>query len=511
MVTNSFDAEQGLAGGAAINVQIKSGTNDLYGSTFQYHSNQRLKAKPFFLPQGERNPKLVYNQFGATLGGPIKRDKLFYFLSYEGTSDRKNASQFGTVSTAAIKKGDMSASPRLVYDPLTGDEAGANRIAFSGNIVPPSRISPIARKIADLTPLPNLDLPTNNFFATAATILDRHTADTKLNWNANEKLSMFLRFSILQYNSYNQQMFGDAIGGPPIAGGNPGSGYGGTYSATLAGTYVFTPHFIVDAYYGYTRIDTTSEQPRLDEKIGLDFLGIPGTNGPRRFEGGWPRFAIDNYTNVGINEAFMPYYRRDPQYQYVANFNWTKGNHDIRFGLDLYRQHLNQNQVEFIAGAFHAGQGGFTFSGGPTTVRGGPSPNQFNSYAVFLMGLPTRIGKIHAVPDEWSLRAWLYSTYLRDRWNVTPKLTLSYGVRWEYFPLVTRVERGIERYDVNINKMLICGIGSVPKDCGVEISKRMFAPRFGLAYRATSSFVIRAGYGITNDPYVILEPLRANY
>lgn len=512
VVTNSFDAEQGLAGGAAINVQVKSGTNELHGSGFEYHSNQRIKAKPFFLPVGQGKPKLVYNQFGATIGGPIKRNKLFYFLSYEGTTDRRNASNFYTVPTAAIKRGDMSDSPRLIYDPTTGDSLGANRTPMPGNLVPAARISPISRKIADLVPLPNQPgLLTSNYFAAAPFIFDRHTGDSKINWNASSKLSVFGRWSMLQYNSYNQQAFGDAIGGPPIGGGNPGYGDGRTYSLTLAATYVFTPQFIVDAYYGYTRMDTNSQQPRLDEKIGLDFLGIPGTNGTRRFEGGWPRFVIDNYTNVGINEDYMPYFRRDPQFQYVANANWTKGTHNIRFGVDLYRQHLNQTQVEFIGGAFHGAQGGFTFSGGPTALRGGLASNQFNSYATFLLGLPTRIGKIHAAQNEWALRAWLYSTYIRDRWNVTNKLTVDYGVRWEYFPFPTRVERGIERFDAGINKMLICGIGSIPRGCGVEISKKRFAPRFGIAYRASRNFVIRTGYGITNDPYAILEPLRANY
>ena len=207
----------------------------------------------------------------------------------------------------------------------------------------------------------------------------------------------------------------------------------------------------------------------------------------------------------------MPYFRRDPQYQYVANFNWTKSAHNIRFGFDLYRQHLNQQQAEFVGGAYHGAQGGFTFTGGPTALRGGAAANQFNSYAAFLLGLPNRIGKINLVPDEYNERVWLYSLYARDSWNVSRRLTLNYGVRWEYFPLPTRADRGIERYDPDTNKMLICGAGSVPTDCGVDISKRRFAPRLGLAWRATDTFVVRAGFGISNDPFNATELLRANF
>lgn len=513
VVTNSFDAEQGLAGGAAISVQTKSGSNDLHGSAFEYHTNQRLKAKPFFLPQGERNPKLVYNQFGGTIGGPIKRDKLFYFAAYEGTFDRQNASRFSTVPTAAIKRGDMSESPRPVYDPLTGDAAGANRVAFANNQVPPGRISSISRKIADLTPLPNLTGLTNNYYSTSPFTFDRHTIDTKVNWNPTEKLTMFTRYGMLHYSDFDPQVFGDELGGPPISafGGNPGHGQGNTFSLTTAVTYLFTPTFMMDAYYGWTKANTDSEQARLDEKVGSDILGIPGTNGARRIKGGWPRFIIDTYTTLGINEDFMPYYKRDPQYQYVANFNWTKGTHNVRFGMDIYRQGMNQIQEQFVGGAFHGGQGGFTFAGGPTSIRGGASPNQFNSYAAFLLGLPTNMGKVDLIPDQYTVRAQLYSGYIRDRWNPTSRFTVSYGTRWEYFPVATRADRGLERYDASTNQMLICGVGQVPRDCGIKVSKRMFSPRVGIAWRWTDTFVIRAGYGITNDPFVITEPMRANY
>ncbi len=511
VVTNSFDAEQGLAGGAAVNVQIRSGTNEIHGSAFEYHANQHLKAKPFFLPQGQDKPKLVFNEFGGTLGGPIKRNKVFYFLSYEANYNRESASRFGTVPTARIKSGDMSESPRPIYDPLTGNADGSGRIAFPGNRVPAARISSISKKLADLTPPPNLEGFTNNYFATASYIFDRHRADTKVNWNPSEKLTMFGRFSLLHYDMNNPEMFGP-VGGPEISsqGGNPGVGTGDTYSFTGAATYVFSPAFVLDAYFGWTRMETSVEQSRLDEKLGLDFLGIPGTNGPRRFEGGWPRFSISSYTNLGINNDFMPYHRSDPQYQYVANFNWTKSSHEVRFGLDFYKNGMNHLQPE-ATGALHGAQGGFTFAGGPTTVRGGPTSNQFNSYATFLLGLPTAIGKITQVPDLYHTRQWNYSLYIRDRWNATRKLTVSYGTRWEYFPFPTRTDRGLERYDFVNNRMLICGVGQAPKDCGVEVSKRLFAPRVGIAYRLTDGFVIRAGYGITYDPFSLQRPLRTNY
>ena len=510
VVSNSFDAEQGLAGGAAISVQTKSGTNERHGSVFEYNSLQRMKAKPFFLPVGQGKPKLVYNQFGGSFGGPIKKDKLFYFLAYEGTMDREAASRFGTVPTAAIKSGDMSDSVRLIYDPETGDFQGNNRTPFPQNRVPAARMSPISRKLADLTPLPTLSPLTNNYFLAAPFLFDRHTGDSKLDYRVTSRLNTFVRFSMLRYNSFNQELFG-ALGGPPINGGNAGTSDGGTYSNTVAANYVVSPSFIIDAYFGYTRMDTSSQQGRLDENLGRDFLKIPGTNGTRRFEGGWPTFAVDSYTNIGTNDNYMPYYRRDPQYQYVSNFNWTHGRHNVRFGFDLYRQHLNQNQAEFVGGTFFGAQGGFNFGGGPTQLRGGASGNQFNSYASFLLGLTTLYGRTYQAPDEYHLRAWLYSFYVRDRWNVTPKLTLDYGMRWEYFPVPSRTDRGIERYDTDTNKVLVCGAGSVPKDCGIEISKRRFAPRVGLAYRITNSWVFRAGYGITNDPFIGTELLRAEF
>jgi hypothetical protein len=307
-------------------------------------------------------------------------------------------------------------------------------------------------------------------------------------------------------------MFGD-LGGPEVssAGGNPGNGFGRTHSFTGAVTYIMTPTLIMDAYYGYTLANTVVEQARLDEKLGSDFLGIPGTNGTRRFEGGWPGFGFSTYTQLGVPNAFMPYDRSDPQHQYVANMNWTKGAHELRFGFDVYFTGMNHLQPEVSGGGAYGASGGFTFGTGPTQLSGGPAGNQFNSYATFLLGLATTVGKITQVPDVYSTRQKSFALYLRDRWNASRKLTLSYGLRWEYYPYPTRTDRGLEWYNPETNKMHLCGIGNVPEDCGVHISKKNFAPRIGFAYRATDTFVIRAGYGITYDPFSLQRPLRTNY
>src|SRR4051812_40641965 len=172
---------------------------------------------------------------------------------------------------------------------------------------------------------------------------------------------------------------------------------------------------------------------------------------------------------------------------------------------------MNQLQPE-ATGALYGAQGGFGFGSGPTQTVGGPSGNQYNSYATFLLGLQTDMGKVLMTPENgYTTRQNNYTFYIRDRWNVSPKLTVSYGVRYEYYPFPKRADRGLEWYDAQVNKMLVCGTEGIPTDCGVHVSKKLFAPRVGFAYRATPTFVIRAGYGITYDPFSLQRPFRTNY
>ncbi len=280
----------------------------------------------------------------------------------------------------------------------------------------------------------------------------------------------------------------------------------------------------MDAHFGWARQGTSSEQPGLGQNFGRDVLGIPGTNGTRQFESGWPTFEFeqgDDFATIGVNENFMPYYRHDPQEQYVVNFNWIKGKHDVRFGGDIYHQALNQTQAEFITGGFGA-QGGFGFDRGITERCETVSPetgnceetssgSRYNSVAGFLIGQASRAGRTLQVPDEYHVNARLYSTYVRDRWTPGDKLSIDVGTRFEYFPVPTRPDRGIEFYDVDTGKVLLCGVGSIPKDCGIDIGGARFGPRLGLAYRFSDKWVARAGYGLTNDPYYGMELIRANY
>jgi hypothetical protein len=515
VVTNSFDAEQGLAGGAAINVQIKSGTNDFHGAVFWYHNNNNTKARPFFLPANQDKPKLVYNQNGGAIGGPIIRNKLFFFASYEGTYDREFAGALSTVPTTLMKRGDMSESPRLVYDPATGAANGTGRSPFPDNRIPLARIDPIAAKIAALMPDPTDPRQfTGNYYSQGSYLFDRKTLDTKINWNVSDRITSYVRFSFLDYNGNFPTRFGDKLLGSSLAGGNPGKGFGNTYSVTAAMTYTVTPTLVIDTNFGYTLMDTNVEQPDLDRKIGLE-LGIPGTNGSRRIEGGWPGFGISGFDTFGLADSYMPYYRNDPQYQWIGNGNWTKGAHNIRFGAELGWQQLNHTQPEFYGGSWGA-PGGFSFGGGPTTLNGGPASNQWNAMSTFLLGLPTTIGKIYQWPDQYSTRTSMQSLYLRDQWQVNRHLTLNIGTRWNYFPMPTRSDRGMERYffpgDPSYgDKVMVCGVGSTPRDCGVSMSKKLFAPSVGIAYRLNDTTVIRTGYGINTDPWNIARAMRTNH
>ena len=509
VVTNNFDAEQGLAGGAAISVQIKSGTNQLRGSAFEYHFNEKMRARPYFTPSGTNRGKWRDDQFGGTLGGPLRQNRLFYFVSYEGTRQRRNVPSTISVPTMAVRAGDFSATGATIYDPKTGAPDGSGRAPFPNAVIPQDRISAVAKKIAPFWPEPNLPGEFNNYFTQPLFIFNRWTVDSKVNWNATERLHLFSRYSQLDFFQDNETVLGPQLQGAPGAGGNPGIGWGDTYNFSTGLTFTPTSTIAIDGHFGWVRMNSNVEMSDLAENKGLDWLGIPGTNGPDPWDGGTPYFDLDGYADLGTTQDFMPYYRSDDQYQVVANMNWVKGSHNVRFGSDLYHTALNHIQPEILDDSFGA-RGGFNFNAGPAALRG-TSTNNFQSFASFLLGLPSEAGRLKLNVAPYTTRSWQYSFYIRDQWQVTNAMTVSFGTRYEYFPMVTRADRGIERYNLSTNVMEIGGMGPVPKDLGVKLQKNLFAPRLGATYRLDRRSVVRGGFGITNDPYSLARSMRTNH
>ncbi len=497
VVTTSPDAEQGLAGGASVNVQLKSGTNDLHGSLYWYHINSGVKARPYFLPLNQGIPKLVNNNPGATLGGPIRKNKLFYFASYEADLIRQGSAQLTTVPTAAIRSGDMSASPNPVYDPATGAGNGTGREAFANRVIPASRISPIARKIVDLVPQPNVaNALVANYYVNTPILYDLQRFDFKTDWNVSSKLRAVGRFARQPYNNVQDTVFGPVLGGSPNH-----QQYGATTVPSATVTYLASPSVVIDGTFGFQNVQQTLFPPGTDQKLGSDFLGIPGTNsGPLPYYGGMPQFSVATYSLYGYNYTPLEYQQRT--FQYTANLSWIKGAHNLRLGVDLNRQQMNH---------FEIAPTNFTFTGNVTSLNGGPGPNQFNSYGDFLLGQPSSYVNSRQTGPLITLRSWQQSLYVRDQWQATRKLTLSLGLRWEYYPVPTRADRGIERFDEATGTYLICGAGPTPRDCGIHVSKKLFAPRVGIAYRPTETFVIRAGYALSPEQINMARDGIGNY
>jgi len=415
-----------------------------------------------------------------------------------------------TVPTADQREGNFSAYGTTLYNPFSPSAAtdGSGRTPFPNATIPASLHSRVSRQLIEWLPLPTrTDRVTQNYFASEPSVFDRDSTDAKVNWNVSNKFTMFGRFSILNFDIISPAPFEKASGGPIENGQQAGYGYGRTVTLTYGANYIVSPNLLVDGNFGFTRMSPSVTPFQFGQNIGLDVLKIPGTNGPDPLQSGIPHFAISNYETLGNTGSANPFFWRDNQYQYNLNTSWIKGRHSVRFGLDFTRQQMNHTTSELDASP----RGQFDYGGGPTALRGGAAPNQFNSFATFLLGLPTSIGTSAPMESPITTRNWAQGFYIRDQWQATRNLTLALGVRHEYYPMSTRANRGMELYNPDTNQMLIGGVGSVPRDLDIEMSHKLFSPRAGLAYRVGAKWVIRSGFGINIDPYPLARPLRTNY
>ena len=516
VVTNSFDAEQGMAGGAAVNVQIKSGTNQFHGTAHEFHFDQNFAARNYFntIGQSAHKNRNNQNQFGGTFGGPIKKDKLFFFIDYERTTQRGKAGpDTRTLPTAAMASGDFRNLPGnpIIYDPATGTTTGVGKqqISCNGvlNVICPNRIDPAsAAMIKLLQPSIATVFPTanglNNFVGSGTFMFNRDTADAKINYVVSDKWMVFGRYSLSKTLVFDPPLLGAAVG-DATAGGQLGEAPGLIQSVGLGATHTFTPNLLLDWNFGFTRqrLGSTFD---LSSAKGLNDLKIPGTNnagapGTPSLYYGLPGFSFTTGgASFGNAQPANPFTFRDQQFVTGANLSWTRGRHNVRGGIEWNHSQINHFQPQ--GGTFQQPRGAFQFNGNVTSLRG-TTPTWFNSWADFMLGLPTTTGKAIALFNPVALRWSQWASYLRDQWQLTPKLTLTLGVRWEYYPFgYSDNGKGLRLLDLNTGNVLIGGYGSVPRDDRVDVGHGQLLPRVGLAYRLTPSTVIRAGFGQSADP-----------
>ena len=526
IATNSFDAEQGAAGGAATNVTIKSGTNMLHGELYERHQNNDMTAVNYFAHTSPLG-KNVFNNYGFALGGPVYipkvingKNKLFFFVDWQEIKRRQYASTPNyTLPTAAMRQGDFNGTGITIYDPLTGNPDGTGRTPFANNVIPANRIDPASKTLTGLLP-PSLTRPnqyTSNYDAYGSTQYNRYSWDYKVNYNPTDKAAVWGRYSFSPIGIPGVFALG-AAEGDALGGAQPGVA-GGRIQTTAAGfTYTISPTLLLDGNVGYTRQNIGANGDEQMGAYGLNTLNIPGTNGVGPNYAGIPGFQINapqasgSTLNLGNTNTGSPFLFRDNQYNTNFNLGKVSGAHNLRFGFEYDKAALNHFQPQ--GGTFGTPRGTFGFDGSLTVLcnaanasgicTSSQTPNAngipANSWAQFLLGYPSRLGKVTQFQDPNALRFATWALYARDQWQVTRNLTVNYGLRWEYYPIFSHNWYGAVRYDPATHNILIGGEGGTPWDTGATASKKNFAPRLGMAYRLGSNTVVRAGYGITVDP-----------
>jgi hypothetical protein len=512
MSTASFDAEQGMAGGASITVLTKSGTNEFHGTASWLHEDDSLRARNW-ANAGDK-PDTKRNIGTVTLGGPIIKDKLFFFAGWEGHYTTSPSTFTSTLPTEAMRNGNFSAFGTTIYDPATGAADGSGRTPFANNTIPAGRISPIAQQLQARLPMPNLPGNTSNYTDTGTVDFNRNNYDFKINYNVSSAAQIFAKYSRMDGNVYSDMWLGNPSDGGAGGGGfGVGSGTGDTkvQIGTIGLTWTLSPNLILDGSFGLTRFDQDVTAPDYGTNFGTDVFGIPGTNGQGGANGdirysGMPGFGISGFEWFGGVDGWTPIFRNDRSYNFSTNATYTTTKHELRFGVDIVKMELNHWQPELGYGP----RGYFIFYGGPTSLAPSGSPNEYNAYAAFLLGLQSYMTK--SIQFELQTgREWQYAFYVRDRWQVTKDLTLNLGLRYEKYPLMTREDRGIEYYDDTTNQVLLGGLGGNPEDLGIEVKHPHFLPRVGFSYRMGEDNVIRGGYGITVSPIPFSRPLRGFY
>ena len=389
----------------------------------------------------------------------------------------------------ALRRGDFSSAGATIYDPASNPDP-ALRTPFPGNIIPANRIDPAALEMINRLPLPNNGTSfVNNYQAQGTEDYERDNNDFKVTYQPGSNFTLFGRYSYSPSDIFDPPALGDA-GGDALAGGQLGSAPGRTHIAGFGGTYLFSPRVLLDANFGYTHQKLGAEGPDLGTNFGLDVLHIPGTNGPDRMQSGMPSFQVNGWANLGNPNTGNPFQFNDKQYVWNANLSWFRGAHTMRTGFDYSNQQINHFQPQ--GGTFQTARGTFQFNGNSTLLQNSPAPTdtRFNSWADFLLGLPSGAGKVEQLRNPNSVHMRVYAVYAQDQWRATNNLTLTYGLRWEYYAWPTRGgDLGVSRFDPDDGNVYTGGLTGVPIDTNVDVGPGEFLPRVGAAYQLNDRMV----------------------
>jgi len=524
ITTQNFDAELGKAVSAVVTAQTRSGTNQFHGSAYDfrtgnanlardpYSSETRGKYDPLTNPNGL--PAGLKNRFGGSIGGPILKDKFFFFGNYEGQRSKVGTSNSDTVPTAHLITSCLSGggcdfseyatalASQLGETPLLTNNTG-NGVSFSNNIIPNSMLSSQALALLKLMQpyAPNVSggSITNNYSGTGTGLFNSNSWTVRGDYTLNERMHAFGRFSRFWDTLSGKVMFGDA-GGPGFGIGGYGGNSNGANDSLASGMDIaISPKLLTDFRLGYYRYNV------IDSKYdaGTNFatqLGIPGINTGNNFTSGAPGFVISfpftgAQSNIGgglnINRCNCPLTEREDQFQIVNN--WTKvfGNQSLKVGVDLrYGRNLRVPSDTDRAGQMN-------FTNGPTSSNG----TNGLGLATFALGDVSSFGRYVSTSTnakEFQKRTFFYG---QDTWRVTRSLTLNLGLRWElYFPEKVNAAGNGSLMNLTDGYMHVAGEGGIGSDMGWTIDKaKQFAPRIGATYQLDPKTVIRAGYGRSFD------------
>jgi hypothetical protein len=509
--TTNHDPELGRGTGAVTNVIIKSGTNQFHGSANEFLQNSAMDARSFFNPTVGH---LAYNYFGGNIGGPVKKNKLFFFVNYLRTLDHEANTNQTNVPSNEFRKGDLSGDPgHIVYDPLTGtqDGSGQNRTPFVGNIIPTSRINPVSAKLLSFLPPTNETVvptsQTNDYFALLPARKHNNQVDSKVDWTLSDKDRISGRFSFARPVVYQAPIFGDA--GGPAQGAFAGTGTQKTYSSGINYNRVVTPTLLTEVRVGVAHYHNEAF-PTDYGKDDSTAIGIPGVNlGP--FTSGMVGITINGYSSPLFGySASLPWDRAEANIDIVNSWTKIAKNHQIKWGVDMrrVRDDLLQDQT-------FSPRGVITFStnqtakqtctnvpvSGPPSGCSGSSNGLANDMASFLLDVPSQVARDVNTYFP-ALRQTQVFAYVADNWQVSPKFTVNLGLRWEYYgPPTPHFAGGFSNYNPSNNTLEIAGVGGNPMNLGLKPDYKYFAPRLGVAYRLSSKTVVRSGLGISYTPF----------